>query len=185
MVLFGALTAFSANQIAATTNSRSSYASLLGSPSIAAEEEPINAYICPRSSDVPIAPLTAVSGAGAKLNGAPVIVLMIESLRSDLMTTHAKAMPHLAELAKESIVLDRAYATASHSDFEDLSFWYSRYPLRAPRRLGYPADAPWRGYSVFEYYKTHGYDTAYFFAEREVGQHDQLAEDPGDRHLLR
>jgi arylsulfatase A-like enzyme len=159
--LSGALTLLAAHQIHRTDNSRSSFASVLGSTAYA-DSEAI-AYSCPRSPDVPLsAPVAA-----AHANGTPVIVLMIESLRADLLTTYAQAMPTLVRLSHESMTFPRSYATSSHSDYEDLSFWYSRYPLRADHRLGYPADAPWRGISVFELFKQHGYSTAYFSSQNE------------------
>ncbi len=159
--LLGALALLSAHRISTTDDSRSSYAALLGSGAYGASG--IVAYSCPRSPDVPLTSPSVTSNG----NGTPVIVLMIESLRADLLTTYAKAMPNLARLAQESMVFPRAYATSSHSDYEDLSFWYSRYPLRADHRLGYPVDAPWRGLSVFEVFKAHGYSTAYFSSQNE------------------
>jgi len=92
---------------------------------------------------------------------------MIESLRSDLLEEHAASVPFLSGLAKHSLVFERAYTTSSHSDYADLAFWYSRYPLRADRRKGYPKDAPWRGISAFEYFKLHDYSTAYFSSQNE------------------
>ena len=161
-VLLAFLAAFAVRTTAATENSRSSYAAFLGRGH-AAPANPIITYSCPRSPDVPIVPLPV----GMQRGGTPVIVLMIESLRSDLMTTYSTAMPNLAHFATESMVFDKAYATASHSDYEDLSFWYSRYPFRAYQRMGYPRDADWRGLSVFEYFKHYGYSTAYFSSQNE------------------
>lgn len=159
--LLGAAALLAAHQISRMDNSRSSYASILGTSTYL--DSTNLEYSCPRSPDVPLS--TPVHS--ARTNGTPIIVLMIESLRADLLTTYAKAMPNMARLAHESMVFPRAYATSSHSDYEDLSFWYSRYPLRANHRLGYPADAPWRGVSVFELFKQHGYFTAYFSSQNE------------------
>lgn len=160
-LMFGFLIVMGAREINLTMASRSSFSAALGSPHSSLPK--VDSYSCPRSPNLPVAATLGNRSA----NGAPVIVLMIESLRSDLMTTDSKAMPHLAELAKESVVFDRAYATSSHSDFEDLSFWYSRYPLRADHRLGYPVNAEWRGNSVFEYFKQRGYSTAYYSSQNE------------------
>jgi arylsulfatase A-like enzyme len=139
----------------------SSYATLLA-PQGAIAPVPAT-YTCPQSAPVPI----AAAAPDGVASGTPVIVLVIESLRSDLLRTHADALPFLSQLGKEGIVFDKAYATSSHSDFADLAFWYSRYPLRADRRLGYPVNAPWRGISAFEYFKLHGYGTAYFSSQDE------------------
>jgi arylsulfatase A-like enzyme len=160
-MLLGLLSVFAGYRIATNENSRSSYAALLGSANDPVR--PVLSYSCPRSPAVPI-----VSPAvGTRSNGTPVIVIMIESLRADLLHAKPAAIPNIAKLAGESMVFDSAYATASHSDFADLAFWYSRYPLRAERRLGYPPDAAWRGLSVFEYFKLHDYSTAYFSSQNE------------------
>lgn len=160
-VLLGALAGFAGVRLAGSQDSRSSYAAFIA-PHGAAEMV-VNTYSCPRSPRIPI----AAPGGSGRTNGAPVIVLMMESLRSDFATKYAEAMPNVASYAKDSLVFDRAYATSSHSDYEDLSFWYSRYPLRADHRMGYPRDAAWRGISVFEYFKQHGYSTAYFSSQNE------------------
>jgi arylsulfatase A-like enzyme len=39
--------------------------------------------------------------------------------------------------------------------------------LRADQRTGYPKNAVWRGLSAFEYFKLHGYATAYFSSQNE------------------
>lgn len=97
----------------------------------------------------------------------PVIVLMIESLRSDLVSLEPCPIPFLASLASRSLWFERAYVTASHSDYEDLSVWYSRYPLRSIRKNQYLSNDPARGTSTFEVFKRLGYRTAYITSQNE------------------
>lgn len=138
----------------------SSYA-VVFAPHAGTSEVPLT-YTCPQSEDVPLtAPPVAAN------NGTPIIMVMVDSLRYDLLQTHPDAMPFLSGLAKESVVFERAYASASHSDYTDLSVWYSRYPIYAEHRLGYPVGAPWRGTSAFEVFRMNGYRTAYFSSQDE------------------
>ena len=95
----------------------------------------------------------------------PVIVLMVESLRRDVIDGPAPAAPALRALAAESTVFERAYITASQSSLADLSIWYAQYPLRA--QDDYPADAPWRGVSSFQAFKAAGYHTGYISSQNE------------------
>jgi arylsulfatase A-like enzyme len=61
----------------------------------------------------------------------------------------------------------RAYATASHSNLSDLAFWYAQYPLRGPGKERFPHDADWRGVSLFDLFKAHGYQTGYISSQNE------------------
>lgn len=97
----------------------------------------------------------------------PVVVILVESLRHDLLTTYAQDIPFLHKLANENVTFNRAYATASHSNLTDLAFWYSQYPLRGPGKESYPVDAPWRGSSLFSAFKDAGYGTAYISSQNE------------------
>lgn len=97
----------------------------------------------------------------------PVIVVLVESLRHDLLTTHPEAIPFLKSLHDSQLGFERAYATASHSNFTDLAFWYSQYPLRTRSKENYPIDAAWRGTSLFGAFKNAGYVTAYISSQNE------------------
>jgi arylsulfatase A-like enzyme len=96
-----------------------------------------------------------------------VIVILVESLRYDLLTTHPEAVPFFSQMYKEHAGLTRAYATASHSNLSDLAFWYSQYPLRGLGKETYPVSAPWRGLSLFDVFKANGYTTAYISSQNE------------------
>lgn len=97
----------------------------------------------------------------------PTIVILAESLRYDLLTKHAEAIPFLKSLAENGMSFERSYATASHSNLTDLAFWYSQFPLKGERMESYPATAPWRGISLFQVFKSAGYDTAYISSQNE------------------
>ena len=155
------LVGFSSWGIANASLSWSSYAAVVSRPN--ADVPPT--YLCPRSQPVRIPPTPAAN----PVAGTPVILVILESLRADVLRDHPEAMPFLAGLAKESLVFDKAYAPATHSDFSDIAIWYSRYPLFFPERTGYPVDAAWRGTSAFEYFKASGgYRVGYFSSQNET-----------------
>lgn len=97
----------------------------------------------------------------------PVVVLLVESLRHDLLTETPQAVPFLKKLYDENIGFSRAYAVSSHSNLSDLAFWYGQYPLRGHGIEGFPVDAPWRGTSLFRAFKDAGYQTAYVSSQNE------------------
>lgn len=97
----------------------------------------------------------------------PVVVVLVESLRHDVLTQHPEAVPFLKSLSAQSISFERSYATASHSNLSDLAFWYSQYPLRANGFEDYPAQAAWRGESLFHAFKRAGYATGYISSQNE------------------
>jgi arylsulfatase A-like enzyme len=96
-----------------------------------------------------------------------VVVVLVESLRHDLLETYPEALPNIKRIGDSSITFDRAYATASHSNYSDLAFWYSQYPRRHSSPQGYQASAPFRGRSIFEVFKDAGYHTAYYSSQNE------------------
>ena len=97
----------------------------------------------------------------------PVIIVLIESLRRDLLDMSPSPIPFLKSLTQDSILFDHAYATASHSNYADLAFWYSQFPLRKMGLQSYPKDAAWRGDSLFSAFKAHEYATAYISSQNE------------------
>ena len=105
------------------------------------------------------------------VNNIPVIVILIESLRYDLLTKHPETIAFLKLLYSNNIGFERPYATASHSNLTDLAFWYSQYPLRMQEMENYPHEAPWRGTSLFAAFKNAGYTTAYISSQNEKWGH--------------
>ncbi|MBI4430276.1 MAG: sulfatase [Candidatus Omnitrophica bacterium] len=96
----------------------------------------------------------------------PVIVVMVESLRSDVLE-HPEVMPNLAGLAKESLVFPNAFATSSHSDYADTAVLSSHYPLRSTQHHYYPKNIPYPRVLVYDVLKVLGYATAVFSAQNE------------------
>ena len=97
----------------------------------------------------------------------PVIVIMVESLRHDLLKLEPSPVPFLRSLSEQSIVFDRSYATSSHSNYADLSVWYSSYPLYQLNMKEHSIDDWWRGESLFSVMKHYGYKTAYISSQNE------------------
>jgi hypothetical protein len=62
----------------------------------------------------------------------------------------------------------KRYANASHSNYADVSFWYSRYPMRSLNLQNYPVDAGYRGTSIFKLMKQYGYTTGYISSQNEL-----------------
>jgi arylsulfatase A-like enzyme len=112
------------------------------------------------------APSAPITKAGS---GHPVIVILVESLRRDLIHMDPTPVPFLKSLAEgDGIFFDKAYATASHSNYADVAFWYSRYPMRSLNLQYYPTDAGYRGTSIFKLMKQHGYTTGYISSQNEL-----------------
>ncbi len=100
-------------------------------------------------------------------NPHPVFVFMVESMRRDLIHMNPCPVPFMKSLMKDSIFFDKAYATASHSNYADLSVWYSQYPLRGGKSNHYRYRDPWRGASIFNVFRQLGYRTAYISSQNE------------------
>jgi arylsulfatase A-like enzyme len=98
----------------------------------------------------------------------PVIILLVESLRRDLIEVEPSPIPFLkGVLQNEGVFFDKAYATASHSNYADVAFWYSRYPMRTLDLQTYQTGSPQRGTSLFSIVRMHGYATAYISSQNE------------------
>lgn len=133
-----------------------------GDPSVIADARASNAIqaLPARSpAQAPVAPDDRVRG--------PVIVILVESLRYDLLETEPAAIPFIKRMYDEHAGFSRAYATASHSNLSDLAFWYAQYPLRGFDKESFPTDADWRGVSLIDLFKQNGYRTAYISSQNE------------------
>lgn len=110
----------------------------------------------------------------------PVIILYVESMRYDIAQFEPSPIPYLTSLIPQSIFFERAYAVSSHSNYADVSFWYSQFPLRAPKFYFYSQDSPHRGTSVFEVFKALNYQTAYISSQNETwGEMIKWMKNPG------
>lgn len=110
---------------------------------------------------------TSVVASPAGSARGPVIVILVESLRYDLLETDPAAIPFIKRMYDEHAGFSRAYATASHSNLSDLAFWYAQYPLRGFDKETFPVDADWRGMSLIDLFKQNGYRTAYVSSQNE------------------
>ncbi|MBZ0090376.1 MAG: sulfatase-like hydrolase/transferase, partial [Thermoanaerobaculia bacterium] len=98
-----------------------------------------------------------------------VLVLMLESIpwkRLHGPEARPESTPRLAELERESIVFDRAYATSTHSDYAQTSILASLHPRKRPghdyfTRLDYPRTLFWDPLHAL------GYRTALFSCQNE------------------
>ncbi len=115
----------------------------------------------PRHAAPAAAPATAPPAAG------PVIVILVESLRHDLLEMEPSPIPFLKSLWQQSHGFSRAYAAASHSDYADLSVWYSRYPLRSLNRSWLAQRPPAGDESLFSVLRSAGFATAYISSQNE------------------
>jgi len=102
-----------------------------------------------------------------KVFDKPVIIFMIDSMRWDLVSHEPSPIPFMKSLINQSIFFDKAYAPASHSNYADLSFWYSQFPFKGTKSGKYGLSDPWRGTSIFEVFHKLGYKTAYISSQNE------------------
>jgi arylsulfatase A-like enzyme len=107
--------------------------------------------------------------APAEFRRANVVVLMLESIPwARLFGPFARpeSTPRLLELAGRSVVFDRAYAVATHSDYAQTSILASLHPRRLDRHdffvdIAYPRTLPW------DLLQPLGYRTAVFSCQNE------------------
>lgn len=97
----------------------------------------------------------------------PVIMILLESLRHDILLMEPSPIPHLRALASQSLLFDYAYAVSPHSNYSDISFWYAQFPLRSQQGYQYTKASPHRGTSIFEVFDALGYHTAYISSQNE------------------
>ncbi len=99
-----------------------------------------------------------------------VIVLLVESLRPDQLKSFGgprEVMPHVDEVAHESLVFQNAYAQASHSNYADMCPLSSHYPLRENGIHVYPVKPSYPRVLIYDVLKTLGYRTAVFSSQNE------------------
>jgi arylsulfatase A-like enzyme len=99
-----------------------------------------------------------------------VIILMVESLRPDQLVTYGgvrSVMPTVDDIARDSIVFQRVYANASHSDYADLCPLSSQYPLRDFRRHTYPKVPEYPRVLFYDVLKSLDYRTAIISSQNE------------------
>ncbi|MBN1687692.1 MAG: sulfatase-like hydrolase/transferase [Candidatus Omnitrophica bacterium] len=102
----------------------------------------------------------------ARIKKHPVIIIVIESLRSDVLKD-GRVMPYVYALTQESVYFPHAFSTSSHSDYADPSILSSHYPLRSLEHHYYPRKIPYPRVLLYDILKAFGYKTAIFSAQNE------------------
>lgn len=98
-----------------------------------------------------------------------VLVLMLESVPWKRLygpEARPESTPHLIELARQSVVFDRAWAVSTHSDYAQTSILASLFPRKSDAhdyffRLDYPRALPW------DVLVPHGWRTAVASSQNE------------------
>ena len=107
---------------------------------------------------------------GVSASGRPnVVVIVIEALRDDAWrkTEPEPVMPHLQALARASLVFNRAYSQANHSDYAAPCVVSSQYPLRETRHHYYDSKPPFPRVMLYDVLKSVGYRTAIVSSQNE------------------
>jgi arylsulfatase A-like enzyme len=118
----------------------------------------------------PLMPMSEYVELAGKGDRRSVIVLLVESLRPDVLRSTGGSldvMPELDRLAKESRRFVNAYAQASHSDYADLCPLSSHYPLRSRAHFYYPEHPTYPRVLVYDVLKALGYRTAIISSQNE------------------
>lgn len=117
-----------------------------------------------------------------------VIVLVVESLRSDELAawgSRLPVMPNTDALARESVVFLDHVAAATHSNYSTVVPVSGQYPLRDPNAHIYPADPAYPRVHLYDVLKPLGYRTAIISSQNESwgGMANFLASDRLDYFL--
>jgi len=96
----------------------------------------------------------------------PVIVLVVESLRSDILRD-GRVMPELYNLTQQSQFWPNAFTASSHSDYADVAILSSHYPLRSQKRYSYPKNIEYPRVLIYDILHQSGFSTAIFSAQNE------------------
>lgn len=109
---------------------------------------------------------SAVAGA-RRLN---VLIVVIESLRSDQLTTfggNRVVMPTVDGIADSALRFTRHYTQASHSDYADPTILSSHYPLRSSTYHVYPKSPPYPRVLIYDVLAPLGYRVGIFSSQNE------------------
>lgn len=99
-----------------------------------------------------------------------VLVILIESLRSDTLTMlggSRRVMPNLEHLASESLLLARGYAQATHSNYADPTVLSGQFPLRSAHYQSYPSQIPYPHVLLWDLLQPQGYSSAIISSQNE------------------
>jgi len=110
------------------------------------------------------------TAARRQLNRWNVIILVIESLRSDQLRAYGSGrnvMPVLDTLANDSRVFSNAYTHSSHTNYATITPLSSHYPLRSPTSYTYPEKPSYPRVLIYDVLKALDYRTAIFSSSNE------------------
>lgn len=99
-----------------------------------------------------------------------VIVILIESLRLDQLKERERGiavMPNLAALADANTLFTRHYASASHSNYADISVLSGVYPFWGFNTHVYPESAPYPRPRIYDLLGATGYRSAVISSQNE------------------
>lgn len=98
-----------------------------------------------------------------------IILIVVESWRADTMTAaSALHLPNLSQLARNSTLFVNHYASASHSNYADVSISDGRYPLRSALQYNYQFSNLEDHTLLHEHLKSLGYRCGFFSAQDET-----------------
>lgn len=106
----------------------------------------------------------------SQLNRHNVILLLVESLRPDALTTfegNRMVMPTIERLSAGGKRFTQAYAQATHSNYSDLVPLSSQYPLRSTDAYMYPHEYTYPRILIYDILKRMGWRTAIFSSQDE------------------
>ena len=125
----------------------------------------------PRLSEQELLPLSTPWQPPTEGKRPPIIVVAIESLRSDVLHYVHKGQevtPNLNRLAKAGVEWTRAYSQSTHSDYADVCIVSSLYPLRSRMHHYYSKNDPWPKTRIYDILKPAGYKTAIISSQNEA-----------------
>jgi len=130
----------------------------------------------------PIAGTRWAPPAPTNRNRPSILFLKIESFRQDALGQSSQGTeitPNINRLAREGLMLTRAYTQATHTDYADVSTLSSLYPLRSRRHHYYQAIDPWPKKLIYDLLAPAGYAAAIVSAENLAwGRMDQFLATP-------
>jgi len=101
------------------------------------------------------------------LEKPPVIVIVIESLRSDILKDNS-VMPNLFKLSQEGVFFPNTFPASDETDYAWPAILSSQYPLRSAHHHYFPQQITYPRVLVYDVLKQFGYKTAIFSAQNEL-----------------
>ena len=106
------------------------------------------------------------------LMGRNVLLINVESLGIGPLQAYGRTgpavMPNLDELARLSVVFERSYAQATHTNYSATSIVSAQYPLRTPDAFVYAADPPFPRVMPYDLLQPLGYRTGLFSSGNDL-----------------